>query len=83
MLPKLVEADGVTLKSTWATPLAALEHALSLPAVSTAVSLTKYVVPALRLLMLVPIVCPAVGVVVGDETVRKDALGQVGADVAR
>jgi len=39
-LPKLVVVAGVTLKSGWATPLAEPEHALSLPAVSTAVTRT-------------------------------------------
>ena len=40
-LPKLVEAAGVTSKSAWATPLAALEHPLSFPLVSTADTRTK------------------------------------------
>jgi hypothetical protein len=40
MLPKLVVVVGVTLKSSWATPLADGEHVLSLPEVSTAVMRT-------------------------------------------
>jgi hypothetical protein len=40
-LPKLVVAVGVTLKSTWATPVAEDEHVLSLPVLSTAVTRTK------------------------------------------
>jgi hypothetical protein len=41
MLPKLVAAVGVTVKSTWATPLVDAEHPLSLPTVSTAVTRAK------------------------------------------
>jgi propanediol utilization protein len=40
-LPKLLLAEGVTSRAGCATPLAALEHALSLPLVSTAVTRTK------------------------------------------
>jgi len=40
-LPNAVVAEGVTVKSGWATPLVAAEHALSLPEVSTAVTRTK------------------------------------------
>jgi hypothetical protein len=40
-LPKSVVTVGVTLKSTWATPLAEGEHELSLPAPSTAVMRAK------------------------------------------
>jgi hypothetical protein len=40
-LPKFVVVEGVTLKSALAIPLAALEHALSLPALSIAVTRTK------------------------------------------
>ena len=40
-LPKFVAVDGVTLKSGWATPLAAAEHALSFPELSTAVTRAK------------------------------------------
>jgi hypothetical protein len=40
-LPKLVVTDGVTLKSGCATPLAELEHGLSLPVMSTAVTRAK------------------------------------------
>jgi hypothetical protein len=40
-LPKLVEVAGVTSRSAWATPLAELEHPLSLPLVSTAVTRAK------------------------------------------
>jgi hypothetical protein len=41
MLPKLVGVEGVTLKSGWATPLVAAEHALSFPELSTAVTRAK------------------------------------------
>ena len=82
-LPKLVVADGVTLKSGWATPVAELEHALSLLLMSTAVTRAKYVVPALRAVTRVETVCPDAGVVVGDDTVWNDALGQVGSVVPR
>jgi hypothetical protein len=40
-LPKPVEAAGATSRSAWATPLAELEHPLSLPLVSRAVMRTK------------------------------------------
>jgi len=40
-LPKLVVADGATVKSGCATPLAELEHVLSLPLLSTAVTRAK------------------------------------------
>jgi hypothetical protein len=82
-LPKVVVVEGVTLKSARATPLAAAEHPLSLPALSTAVTRAKYVVPAVRAVMPVETVCPLVGVGVGDVIVKNDALGQVGVDVAR
>ena len=39
-LPKFTVVAGVTPISTWATALAVAEHALSLPAVSTAVTAT-------------------------------------------
>jgi hypothetical protein len=39
-LPNATVPVGVTAKSTWATPLATAEHALSLPIVSTAVTAT-------------------------------------------
>ena len=48
MLPKLMAAVGVTPRSARATPLAAGEHVLSLPDVSTAVTRAKYVVDAVR-----------------------------------
>ena len=41
ILPKFVVAEGVTLKSGWATPLAAAVQALSFPEVSTAVTRAK------------------------------------------
>jgi hypothetical protein len=47
-LPKLVVAEGDTVRSGRAAPLAAAEQALSLPDLSTAVIRTKYVVPPLR-----------------------------------
>jgi hypothetical protein len=40
-LPKFVVVEGVTLKSGWATPLAAPEHALSFPELSTAETRAK------------------------------------------
>jgi hypothetical protein len=82
-LPKLVVVEGVTVKSGWATPLAAAEHALSLPALSTAVTRAKYVVPALSAVTPAETVCPDDGAVVDDDTEKNDALGQVGVDVAR
>jgi hypothetical protein len=48
MLPKLTAAVGVTPRSACATPLAADEHGLSLPDVSTAVTRAKYVVDDVR-----------------------------------
>jgi hypothetical protein len=47
-LPKLVAAEGDTVRSGRAAPLAAAEQTLSLPDLSTAVIRTKYVVPPLR-----------------------------------
>ena len=47
-LPKLTVVVGVTVKPTCATALAAGEHALSIPVVSTAVTDTLYRVPLLR-----------------------------------
>ena len=47
-LPKLTLVVGVTAKSTCATALAAGEHALSIPPVSTAVTDTLYRVPVVR-----------------------------------
>jgi hypothetical protein len=47
-LPKLTLVVGVTAKSTCATALAAGEHALSTPPVSTAVTDTLYRVPVVR-----------------------------------
>ena len=82
-LPKLVVAVGVTSKSGWATPLAELEHALSLPLLSTAVMRTKYVVLALRAVTRAETVCPDAGVVVGDDTGWNDPPGQVGSAVSR
>ena len=82
-LPKLVVADGATSKVGCATPLAELEHALSLPLMSTAVTRAKYVVPALRAVTRVENVCPDAGVVVGDDTAWNDGPGQVGSAVPR
>jgi len=82
-LPKLVAVEGVTLKSGWATPLADVLHALSLPEASTAVTRAKYVLPALRAVTPVETVCPLDGADVGDATVKNDVLGQAGFDVAR
>jgi hypothetical protein len=82
-LPKLVVADGVTLKSGCATPLAEPEHRLSLPLMSTAVTRAKYVVPALRAVTRVETVCPDAGALVGDDTMWNDPLGQVGSAVPR
>src|SRR6266850_3310644 len=77
-LPKLVVAEGVTVKSGWATPLVTPEHGLSRPPVSTAVTRRRYVAPALRLVTRLATVCPGAGDVVGDGTVRKDGPGQAG-----
>jgi hypothetical protein len=82
-LPKLVVPVGVTLKSGWATPLAAAEHVLSLPDVSTAVTRAKYVVPAVSAVTRLESVCPLAGVDVDEATVKNDALGQAGVDVPR
>jgi hypothetical protein len=67
-LLKLVVAVGVTSRSPQATPLAELEHALSLPSKSTAVTRAKYVVPGLRAVTLAETVSPDPGVVVSDDT---------------
>jgi hypothetical protein len=83
VLPKFVVAVGVTLKSAWATPLAAALQALSFPALSTAVIRAKYVVPALSDVTPVATIRPAVGAVVADGTVKNELLGQAGLDVAR
>jgi hypothetical protein len=82
-LPKLVVAVGVTSRSPCATPLAELEHALSLPSKSTAVRRAKYVVPALRAVTVAEAVSPDAGVAVGDDTVWNAAPGQVGGTVPR
>ena len=82
-LPKLVVAEGVTLRSAFATPLAEAEHALSFPDVSTAVTRAKYVVPALRDETTLDRVCPLAGDDVGEATVKNDALGQAGLEVPR
>jgi hypothetical protein len=47
-LPKLTVVTGVTVKPACATALAAGEHALSIPVVSTAVTDTLYRVPVVR-----------------------------------
>jgi len=47
-LPNAVVPVGVAAKSTWAAALAAVEHGLSLPAVSTAVTATLYIAPVVR-----------------------------------
>jgi hypothetical protein len=82
-LPKLVVLEGVTLKSGWATPLADPEHALSFPEVSTAVTRAKYVVPAVSAVTSLDTLWPLVGLDVGDATVKNEALGQAGSEVAR
>jgi hypothetical protein len=82
-LPKFVVAVGVTVKSGCAIPLAVPEHVLSFPEVSTAVTRTKYVVPALRAVTPLEMICPVGGVVVDEGTVKNDALGQAGVDVPR
>jgi len=82
-LPKLVVVEGLTVRSGWATPLADGEHALSFPEVSTAVTRAKYVTPAVSAVTRLESICPLVGVVVGDVTVKNDAPGQVGAEVPR
>jgi hypothetical protein len=81
-LPKLV-VEGVTRKSGWATPLAAPEHALSLPELSTAVTRAKYVVPGVSAVTRLDMVWPLAGALVGEGTVKNDALGQGGVEVAR
>jgi hypothetical protein len=47
-VPKSTVPIGLTLKSILAAALADVEHALSLPPVSTAVTATKYRVPGVR-----------------------------------
>jgi hypothetical protein len=68
-VPKLVAVEGVTVKSGCATVLAALEHALSLPLVSTAVTRAKYVVPPLSAVTRVVTVWPDAGLEVDEGTV--------------
>jgi len=82
-LPNVVVLAGVTLKSGCATPLAAAEHALSLPAVSTAVTRAKYVVPATSAVTRLDSVCPPAGVEVGEATVKNELLGHEGEEVPR
>jgi hypothetical protein len=82
-LPKVVVPVGVTVRSGWAAPLTVDEHALWLPAVSTAVTRTKYVAPVVSAVMVVETVDPFVGFEVGEATEWKDELGQVGVDVPR
>jgi hypothetical protein len=82
-LPKLVVAEGVTLRSALATPLADAEHVLSFPDASTAVTRAKYVVPALRDETTLDKVWPLAGDGVGEATVKNDALGQAGLEVPR
>jgi hypothetical protein len=82
-LPKAVVVEGLIVRSGWATPLVAAEHALSLPELSTAVTRTKYVVPAVRAVTPVATVCPLVGLDVGDDTAKNVVLGQLGDDVPR
>jgi hypothetical protein len=82
-LPKFVVEVGVTLKSAFAMPLADVEHELSFPAVSTAEIRTKYVAPAVKAAMRVETTWPLGGALVGDATVRNDALGQLGVAVPR
>jgi hypothetical protein len=67
-LPKVTAVDGVTPKSTSATPLAALEQALSFPARSTAVTRAKYVVFAVRPTIRWLTVVPAAGARAGEDT---------------
>jgi hypothetical protein len=67
-LPKVTAVDGVTPKSTSATPLAALEQALSFPARSTAVTRAKYVVFAARPTIRWLTVVPAAGARAGEDT---------------
>jgi hypothetical protein len=67
--PKAIELAGVTVKSVLATPLAVGEQALSFPLPSMAVTRAKYVVPAVRAVMLAETVSPDAGVVVDDDTV--------------
>jgi hypothetical protein len=82
-VPKLVAVVGSTATSICATPLAAGEHELSLPLVSTADTRTKYVVPAARLVTWLATDWPAAGVDVDDGTLRKAVPGQAGVEVAR
>jgi hypothetical protein len=82
-LPKFVVAVGVTVKSDAATPVTELEHALSLPAVSTALTRTTYVLPALSAVMRAETVCPDAGELVGDETEWNEPLGHAGVVVPR
>jgi hypothetical protein len=82
-LPKLVVPVGVTSKSAWATPLAEVEHALSPPSTSTALTRAKYVVPAPRAVTRAETVSPDPGAVVGDDTERNEPPGQLGTAVPR
>jgi hypothetical protein len=80
-LPKLTE--GVTVKSGWATPLTEVEHALSLPLSSKAVTRTKYVAPALRPFARWLTDCPDAGADVGDDTLWYGVPGHAGTAAAR
>jgi hypothetical protein len=82
-LPKFVLPVGDTVKSAWAAPLTDPVHPLSLPALSTAVTRAKYMVPAESPVIRVETVSPLPGVAVGEGTAWKEPLGQAGADAPR
>jgi len=75
-LPKFTEPVGLTAKSLRATALAAVEHALWMPAVSTALTETKYVAPDVSPVSRRLTVWFDDGLVVGDATEKNDDPGQ-------
>jgi len=81
--PKSTAVDGLTVMSAWARPLTVCVHWLSSPPRSTAVTATKYVVPATRLATRDARTSPLLGAAVGEPTEKNDALGHGGGDVPR
>jgi hypothetical protein len=75
-LPKFTEPLGLTAKSLRATALAAGEHGLWLPLVSTALTDTKYIAPGVSPLSRRLSIWFDDGLVVADATVKNDDPGQ-------
>jgi len=80
-LPKFTEPPGLTAKSLRATALAAGEHGLWLPLVSTALTDTKYIVPGASPVSRRFTIWFDDGLVVADATVKNDEPGQGGFEV--